>query len=168
MIRLIAILLLFAVTGCGYQVPGRGGSVPEGVEVVYLSMFANQTLEPRLESELTDSVAEALSRVPSIRVVSDKASADTALEGSILSYSTSAIAYDRNDTIREYLARMVVDFKLRRIEDGRLLWQDKLSWKEPYSAKVDKSLQKDLEDKAVREINRRLAEEFLFRLLEDF
>lgn len=168
MIRLVPLLLLLTLLGCGYQVPGHGGSLPEGVETLYLPLFANRTLKPRLENALTDSVAEALGRIPAARLGSREGLADAVVEGDILTYSSSAIAYDKNDTIKEYSARMSVEIKLRRISDGRLLWQDRLTWQEPYLANTDKSLQNDLEDEAIREIDRRLAEEFLFRLLADF
>lgn len=168
MMRLLPILLLLACVGCGYQIPGRGGELPEGVSTVYLPLFSNQTLKPRLENSLTDSVAEALSRVSSIRLVSDKSQADAVVEGAILSYGSTALSYDQNDTIREYRARMIVDIKLRRLQDGKLLWHNRIDWQEPYLTSPDKSLQNDREDAAIREIDQRLAEEFLFRLLEDF
>jgi hypothetical protein len=63
---------------------------------------------------------------------------------------------------------MAVDIKLRRTADGKLLWQQRLDWQEPYLTDTDKSVQTDLEDAAIREVERRLAEEFLFRLLADF
>ena len=168
MMRLLPILLLLACVGCGYQIPGHGGELPERVSTVYLPLFSNQALKPRLENSLTDSIAEALSRVSSIRLVSDKSQADAVVEGVILSYGISALSYDQNDTIREYRARMTVDIKLRRLQDGKLLWHNRIDWEEPYLTSPDKSLQNDREDAAIREIDQRLAEEFLFRLLEDF
>lgn len=168
MIRLLPFLLLLTLLGCGYQIPGQGGSLPEGVETLYLPLFTNQTLKPRLENGLTDSIAEVLSRIPSARLGLSEEQADAVIEGIILSYSSSAIAYDSNDTIKEYRARMAVEVKLKKISDGRLLWKNRLTWQEPYLASTDKSLQNDLEEEAIREIDRRLAEEFLFRLLADF
>ena len=109
-----------------------------------------------------------MNRIPSARLGSTEAQADAVVEGTILSYSSSAIAYDSNDTIKEYRARMAVEVKLRNRSDGRLLWQNRLTWQEPYLANIDKSLQNDLENDAIREIDRRLAEEFLFRLLANF
>jgi outer membrane lipopolysaccharide assembly protein LptE/RlpB len=166
--RLLAMLLLLACAGCGYQVPGRGGELPGGVKAIYLPLFTNRTLKPRLENSLTDAVAEVLSRVASIRLVADQAQADTVVEGTILSYGSAALSYGQNDAIREYGARMAVDIKLRRTADGKLLWQQRLDWQEPYLTDTDKSVQTDLEDAAILEVERRLAEEFLFRLLADF
>ena len=166
--QLIQILMILALVGCGYQIPGHGGELPAGVESIYLPLFSNQTLKPRLENSLTDSVAEVLSRIESIRLVSDKDRADTVVEGTILSYGTSALSYDQNDRIREYRARMSVEMTLRRISDGKLLWKDRLEWQEPYLTNPDKSVQNDLEIDAIREIEQRLAEEFMFRLLTDF
>lgn len=168
MIRLIAVLLLTLVVGCGYQVPGREASLPEGVESIYLPLFANRTTKPGLENHLTDSIYEVLARIPSVRLVSDRASADTLVNGTIRSYGTSAIGYDANDRIREYSSKMTVEIELRRVEDGKLLWQDRFVRQEPFQVNADKMVQNDQEDTAIREIDRRLADDFQFRLMSEF
>ena len=167
-ISFLLLLLLLLLLGCGYHVPGHGGALPDGVETFYLPLFSNQTLKPRLENGLTDSIAEAISRIPSARLVSQEDLADVRVEGTILSYGSSAIAYDSNDTIKEYRAQMLAEVKLRKISDGRLVWQNRLAWQGPYLANSDKSLQNDLEEEAIQELEFRIAEEFLFRLLADF
>lgn len=166
--RLIAILLLLAISGCGYQVPGHEGALPDGIEAIRLTLFVNKSKKPRLEVPLTDAVADALTRIPGVRLVTERDNADAVAEGTILSYGTSAISYDQNDKIREYRARMTIEAKIRRAEDGKLLWQERLAWQEPFPANDDKALQTDLEDRAILEINRRLADQFLSRLMADF
>jgi len=166
--RLIYLLLLLMLCSCGYQFTGRGSAIPDGVKTLYLPLFINQSARPGLENSITDSVAEALSRIQSLQLVSDRQTADTIAEGIILSYGTSALSYDMNDTIREYQAQMSIEFKLRRASDGKLLWQNRIKWQEPYLTNADKAIQDDLESAAIREIERRIAEELLFRLQSDF
>ncbi|PLX90729.1 MAG: hypothetical protein C0619_08775 [Desulfuromonas sp.] len=168
MIRLTLALLLLLCCGCGYQVPGQGDALPGDVQVLYLPLFVNETTKPRLENALTDAVAEALGRLPGVRISADKDTSDAVLEGRVLSYATSAIAYDQADKIREYQSRLSTEVKLRRVEDGRLLWQGRLERKEPFLANIDKTAQNDLEELAIAEINRRMADDLLFRLLADF
>ncbi len=90
------------------------------------------------------------------------------LEGVISSYRTRAYSYDKNDDISEYRSTMVVNAKLRQVEDDRLLWQGQVSWDDEYPAADDKSLQEDFEQQAIEEISLRLAEELFYRLLDDF
>ncbi|HKJ05070.1 MAG TPA: LPS assembly lipoprotein LptE [Geopsychrobacteraceae bacterium] len=168
MMRLICLLLFLTLFACGYQVPGNGSAIPDGIKALYLPLFLNQSAEPRLENSVTDAVAEAFSQIHSLRLVSDKGEADTFAEGVILSYGTSALSYDSQDNIREYLAWMAIELKLRRASDGKLLWQNRVEWHEPYLTNADKSIQNDLENAATREIERRIADELLFRLQSDF
>ncbi|MDT8421136.1 MAG: LptE family protein [Desulfuromonadales bacterium] len=168
MIRLTLAFLLLLCCGCGYQVPGQGEALPGGVKVIYLPLFANETTRPRLENALTDAIAEALGRLPNVRISADKEKADAVIEGRVLSYAVSAIAYDQTDKIREYQSRLRTEIKLRRVEDGRMLWQGRLERQEPFLANIDKGVQTDLEELAIAEVNRRVADDLLFRLLADF
>lgn len=167
--RYLAILLLLAVTaGCGYHFPGQGNALPGGGKSVYLPLFVNRTLEPQLENLVSNEVSRSLARNGNLIQVEKKEQAEAQLEGIISSFTNSAIAYDKNDDISEYRARMKVDALLHRISDGRLLWQGSVTWSEDYSAADDKARQRDLKREAIEEISRRIADELLSRMLDDF
>ena len=165
---LTVLLLLLTVVGCGYHFPAQGGALPGGVQKIFLPLFANETAEPRLENYLSSKVSEVFARNANLLQVEDRQQAEAVLEGVISSYRTRAYSYDKNDDISEYRSTMVVNAKLRQVEDGRLLWQGQVSWDDEYPAADDKSLQEDFEQQAIEEISLRLAEELFYRLLDDF
>jgi glycolate oxidase len=90
------------------------------------------------------------------------------LGGTITAFSSSNLAYNANDDISEYSASVAATAQLVRRSDGKVLWQGSLSRSETYSAKVDKSQQQAGESLAARTASRRLAEDLVARLLEDF
>lgn len=167
--KLLGLLFLaLCLTSCGYNFPGHSGTLPAGVERVYIPLFVNNTAEPLLENELTNRVSEVFSRNSSIVQVKKLTQADAQLFGIISGYSTSAISYDRNDDIGEYKATMTVAVSLIATASKDILWDNDISWSRVYSAADDKGTQEDFEQQAIDEISLRLAEEILYRLLDDF
>ena len=165
---LAVILLLLVLAGCGYHFAGHGNSLPGEVSRVYLPLFANRTLKPQLENLLSNEVGMALARNGNIIEVRSKELAEAVLQGTVSSYATTAIAYDKNDDISEYRAKLTIEVSLRSIADGRLLWQGTVAWSEDYLADNDKARQRELERDAVEKLSRRIADELLSRMLDDF
>jgi len=163
-------LLLFVLflSGCGYSVPGQSGSVPAGVEKIFIPLFVNNTSKPLLENELTNRVSEVFSRNIYIEQVNKQEQSEAILKGVIGSYSSRAISYNSNDDIGEYRATMTVAVALIAKDAVEPLWKRNFSWGSTYLAAEDKGLQDDLEHDAIDEISRRLAEEILHSLLDDF
>lgn len=164
----ILLALLFGLVACGYNFPGQSGSLPGGVEKVYIPLFINQTSEPQLENRMSNMVSEVFSRNRNIDQVENLPQADAVLQGVISNYSSKAISYDQNDDIGEYRATMTVAMELVSTKTELPLWEKSISWKKVYNAADDKSLQEDYEQEAIEEISRRLAEEVLYQLLDDF
>lgn len=166
--RLTIMLLLLLFAGCGYNFPGHGSSLPGGVQKLYIPLLSNQTAEPELENILSSSVSEVFARNDNISQVESLQQAEAILEAKIISYRSRAISYSKNDDISEYRSTMVVEAKLRQQPDGRVLWQGQVTWSDEYRAADDKTIQEDFEQAAIDEISLRLAEELLYRLLDDF
>ena len=167
--RLLSFLvLLFCLSGCGYHFPGQAGALPGGVEQLYIPLFVNKTAEPQLEYKMTSRVSEVFSRNSKVSQVEKREQAEAILVGTIRSYQTRALSYDRNDAIGEYRSTMIVDAVLQQVGSEELLWEGTVTWSSEYNASKDKSAQEDLEQQAIEEITLRLAEEILYQLLDDF
>ncbi len=166
--KIISLVLLICLAGCGYHFPGQSGALPGGVEKLYVPLLVNKTAEPRLENELNSRISEVFARSSKISQVSSPEAAEAVLRGTISSYQTRALSYDSNDDIGEYRSTMVVDVALQRTGSDEILWQKRISWSSEYSAAQDKGTQEDLEQQTIDEITLRLAEEILHQLLDDF
>ena len=162
------VLILLCLSGCGYRFAGSAGALPGGVEKLHIPLFVNQTAVPQLEYQTTSRVSEVFSRNNKISQVEKPKRAEAILIGTVSSYSSRALSYDNQDRIGEYRSTMVIDAELRQVGTEEILWQGTVDWSSDYNAAVDKGVQEDYEQEAIDEIVLRLAEELLYRLLDDF
>lgn len=163
-----SVVLLLSLTGCGYHFSGHAGSLPGGVEKLYIPLFVNKTSEPRLETRFASQVSEVFSRNKKILQVEKREDAEAVLLGTVRDYKNQSLSYDRRDDIGNYYSTMNIDVELRRVKTNELLWQGAISWKEVYRASSDKNIQDLSRQRALQQIILRLSEELLYRLLDDF
>ncbi len=164
----VVVLLCFCLVGCGYHFPGKSGTLPGGVEKLYVPLFVNTTSESRLENKLNYRISQVFARSSKISQVNDREAAEAVLSGTITNYRSDALSYDRNDNIGEYRSSMTVDVVLQRTGSDEVLWKKRISWSSTYRAEGDKGAQYDLEGQAINEITLRIAEEILYQMLDDF
>jgi TolB-like protein len=165
----LSIVSLLLAAGCGYHTPTAGDAwVGEEGRLLNVELFANRTVEPYLDTIVTDEVTAQLSRSRLVEVVEDRAAADLLLTGTVTDFASQAAAYDADDRISEYSARLTVSARLVRRSDGTVLWQEEFRRSETYAALLDKGLQQGEESLAARVVARRIAEDLLARLLTAF
>ena len=168
-LALLGGLLLGLLSGCGYHAPASGDAwVGQGGRTLYVELFANRTVEPYLDSVVTEEMAIRLARSRLVELTEQRGMADLVLDGAVTAFDSSVGAYDAADNISEYTASMTVKARLLRSSDGSVLWQAVLSRSETYPALVDKSLQQEGESLAARVVAKRIAEDLLARLLTTF
>jgi outer membrane lipopolysaccharide assembly protein LptE/RlpB len=166
---LLVSLLFLSLTGCGYRAPNAGDAwVGQQGRTLYVELFANRTVEPYLDSIVTEEVAIQLSRSRLAELTEERKGADLLLGGVVTNFDSNALAYDANDDISEYRARMTVKARLTRSGDGTVLWQQEFTRSETYPALANKSQQQEGENLAARILARRIAEDLYARLLVAF
>ena len=116
-----ALLLLAALLagGCGYTVRG---TLPSHINTVAVPVFRNRTPEPAIEGFITRAVVEAFSTNGRLKVVSS-GQADAVLDGEIIGYSVSSIAFDKDSNVRQYRLVVTLNLKMRDVRRGGLLFQ---------------------------------------------
>ena len=165
---LLVALVLLLTAGCGYHAPGAGDAwLGQQGRTLLVELFANRTVEPYLDSMVTEEVAMQLSRSQLVDLVEDRKGADLLIGGTVTAFESHAVAYADNDNISEYRAGMTVKARLVR-NDGVVLWQEEITRSETYPALTDKSLEQDAESLAARIIARRIAEDLHAHLLAAF
>ena len=166
---LLMALLFLLMAGCGYHAPGAGDAwIGQQGRTLYVELFANRTVEPYLDSVVTEEVAIHLSRSRLAELVEDRNGADLLLGGTVTNFASNAAAYDASDDISEYSAYMTVKARLIRKGDGKVLWQEEFSRSQTYPALANKSAQQEGESLAARVLSRRIAEDIYARLLAAF
>ncbi len=161
-------LLALLLSACGYRLQGRDDTLPGDVRSLYVEMFRNDSYEPYLENTLTNEVVGRFSRHGRVEIVEQPLNAEGILGGRIVTYSNTALSYDRDDNIAEYRSQMTVEAVLRRVDNGEVLWKGPVVWQEDYSVSSDKVLQDDREQAAIQEISQRLADELFSHMIDNF
>ena len=119
---LLLLLLLLAVLpgGCGYTVHG---TLPSHINTVAVPIFRNRTSEPAIESLITRAVVEAFSTNGRLKVVSS-GQADAILDGEIIDYNVTSIAFDRDANVRQYRLLVTVNLRMRDVRRNTVLFQE--------------------------------------------
>ena len=159
--------LLFAsffFTGCGYQIAGRGGHIPEGVRTMAIPVFENKTLEPIVEEELTPVVIREFLRDSRIEVVS-RSQTGLVLQGSVTSYKESPLSFDQDQNVLEYRITVITHLVLVR-QFSEILWERDVTESAEYRVSSDVMSTRVAKLLALREIARNLAQDAADRVLQ--
>lgn len=162
--RCLLLAVMLATAGCGYRLARKG---PAGGETVAIPVFANKSLRPNLEAWLTARLVDEFAAARGGRVVPvDRA--DLELNGTILSYVTTASAFSAADRMAMYKAEMTVEAVLRQRKSGTVIWKGTVRAAQDYPVNADLALQLNAEEAAGRELCRKIAEEISRRSGETF
>jgi hypothetical protein len=93
------------------------------IHTVYVPIFKNRTLWRGLEFELTQAVVKQIQWKTPFRVVSDRASADTELTGTIISFNKSLVNRNQLNEVREAETTLAVEVVWRNLRTGDILSQ---------------------------------------------
>jgi outer membrane lipopolysaccharide assembly protein LptE/RlpB len=111
------VLLVAAVSGCGYSLRGN---LPSHIQTIAVPIFLNRTQEPAVESFITRAVVEAFSTNGRLRLARVE-DADAILEGEIIGYAVDSIAFDRNANVRLYRLRVTMNLTMRDLRRNVVL-----------------------------------------------
>jgi hypothetical protein len=111
----MGLVLLMAVTGCGYQLSGRPGTIPGPLRSISVPIFVNGTPVPGLEHLFTTAVRQQLQRDGRVRLGTE-ATATARLRGEVTRYEIIVLATNPDDFVLEY--RVETGLRLT-VEDRR-------------------------------------------------
>ena len=117
--RAVLLGLLVGLSGCGYTV---GGTLPSHINTVAVPIFRNRTPEPAIESLITRAVVEAFTTNGRLKVVGSE-KADAILDGEIVGYNVTSIAFDRDANVRLYRLLVTVNLRMRDVRRNTVLFQ---------------------------------------------
>ena len=105
--RILSLLLLLLLVGCGYHSPGNSDNwVGDESRLLYVQLFENRTVEPYLDNYITDAVVAELSRSRLLELTENPDLADVRLVGEVKDFDSKARSYSSSDDITAYTATM--------------------------------------------------------------
>jgi outer membrane lipopolysaccharide assembly protein LptE/RlpB len=168
--KLLWIVPLVLLAGCGYSTGGRATRLPKSVQTIAIPAFVNQTQSYRIEQTMTAAVVREFNSRSNYTVVSDAAAgADATLRGTIVSTQLSPLTYD-SQTGRASSAMVIVTMKVSVTDkQGKPLFENQnYVFREQYQVSREISSFFEEESPAVERMARDFARTLVADILENY
>lgn len=113
-----AILFSGCLAGCFYTVRT---SVPGHIKTIAIPVFVNRTLQPTLETDLTQVVIDRFQKDNHL-ALAEAGSADAVLEGTLVNYENRVYRFDENAQAQEYIVTVTMDAVVKDQVKNKDLW----------------------------------------------
>jgi outer membrane lipopolysaccharide assembly protein LptE/RlpB len=168
--RSLTLLLLTALTGCGYHQVGSATHIPTNVHTLSVPIFATKVQAYHTEMAFTQAVVHELNTRTQYRVLNNNTEdADAVLHGTILVQTVAPLTYDATTgQTSSYLVTITAKVILTA-HDGHVLYEnDSITYREQYQSTQDLSgfIQED--SAAVHRMSRDFAQALVSDMLESF
>ncbi len=165
----LLLVLLVAVSGCGYTLVGTASNIPEHIETVYLEPFENTTQRVQVEQILTQAVADELVKRSRLTVVSVAEEADSLVRGVVTGLVTTPVTFDAEGRATEYLISITVKVAfIERISDEAIWKNDRYLFRENFDSDPSALTFFDRERIALEQVSASFARTLVSDLLEGF
>jgi outer membrane lipopolysaccharide assembly protein LptE/RlpB len=167
---LAALLVAVVLGGCGYHTVGRSSALAPDVHTIAIPEFASQSREFRVEQLLTDAVIREFNTRTQFKVVNNPhEDADAVLKGTVLSASSTPLAYD-SQTGRAASALVTVSVQVTLTNrQGKILFQNpSYLFHDQYEISRDVSTFFQEESPAMERLSRDFAHTLVANILEAY
>ena len=117
------LVVALLVAGCGYQLVGRQGVVPGGIDSIVIGRFENFSREYDLDEKLVFALEREFYRRGVIRLEEKEELGEAELKGAIRAFRSRPVTFDATDEALQYEIELTVDALLQRRSDGKVLWR---------------------------------------------
>ncbi len=163
------VVAVLALSACGYNLVGRGSTVPPDIHSVFLKALENKTQRQQVDQVLTQAVAKELVTRKRFTVVNEEAGADAEISGAVTGFSVIPVTLDQQGRATQYEISITAQVKFRRLKDDTVLWSnDRYNFRASYEVPVSNTAYFDRENLAIEEVAPQFAQTMLSDLLEGF
>ncbi len=172
MVACIALFLLLLVSaGCGYNFTAHGGSRLSSKQKVWVAYFENLTVYPHASVVLKRALFDQFAAMRGILPAGEPDDGDIWVEGKLTAYGNSVLSYTAADAAKEYRLTITADVTVRRCsaeKDSKPLWKGSVvAWQDyPVGATIE--LQRSSEDAALSAAGRKLAQQLIFNIEQNY
>jgi hypothetical protein len=164
----LTLILLAALTGCGYHVSGHGDMLPKTINTIAIPSFGNLTSRYKLARTLpTDVGREMISRTK-YKIVAEPSQADAVLTGTVRNFAAypTISAGGRSTTIE---AVVTLDVTLTNRATGAVLFSRAgAEFRERYEISIDPKAYFDESGTAMERLSKSVARSVVSAILEKF
>jgi outer membrane lipopolysaccharide assembly protein LptE/RlpB len=168
--RLLTLLLLTTLTGCGYHQAGSATHIPLNVRTLAVPIFTTRAQAFHTEMAFTQAVVSEINTRTKYRIINTASpDADATLTGTILSQTVAPLTYDANTGQTSSYLLSITAKVLLTAHDGHVLYRnDAILYREQYQSTQDLNgfIQEDAA--AVNRVAKAFAQAIVSDMLESF
>ena len=155
-------------SSCGYRLRGTGSFLPPHIETMSIPVFRNRSPRYELDVKLTRAVIDEMVARSKVKIVGDGQNADAVLEGEIVSYSATPIAFTGEVRPDRYNIRVTAKILLRdRIKQKILFSNQGFTYIQEYEVPQGSDFE-SVENEAIDKVAGRFARSLVSTILEGF
>lgn len=162
---------MLLLAGCGYRFTADSGSRLTAGQTVWVPYFKNVTVYANASVALKRAVFEQFAEQRNIMPAATPDQGDLVLEGVLIGYSNSVVSYSAADTAMEYRLTITADITVRKRGDAttaKPLWKGSLSAWQDYPVSATVELQRSSEDAALTVASRKLAQQLIWQMEQNY
>jgi outer membrane lipopolysaccharide assembly protein LptE/RlpB len=167
---MLALAAGLVASGCGYHTLGHSAVLPQNIHTIAIPGFISQSRMFRVEQLLTDAVVREFNTRTQFRIVhDDREDADAVLKGTVLSASSTPLAYD-SVTGRAASALVTISVQITLTDrQGKVIFQNpSYLFHDQYEISRDLNSFFEEESPAVDRMSRDFAHTLVANILEAY
>jgi hypothetical protein len=169
-------IVLFAATGCGYALVGRGTVVDPTIKKIAVPLFKDSTGKPSLDQKITQKVVEELLKRGRFDVTSERIGADAVVEGELLRYDQTPVGFTDAGTAAaartqasRYAVTLTARVRYAKTGQDEPIWaNESFSFRDEYDVGSDPTAFFDQQGQAVERLSTSFARSLVSAMLEAF
>jgi outer membrane lipopolysaccharide assembly protein LptE/RlpB len=169
--RLIPVVMVIALTGCGYSLVGTSSFLPPEIQKLHVELFANQTARADMDQRVAEALNLEWVRRGRFQLVDRPDEADVVLSGTMTRLTVIPVTFDENGRANEYQMTLLTAVRLEDVREGDpvLLWEDEaFSRRTSYAVDQDAVDYFDRQREAMDELSREYSRALVSAVLEGF
>jgi hypothetical protein len=123
--------LAFVISGCGYALAGKGGSLPANIKRIGVA-FQNESTTPEIDRLITDAVIAELMKRGKYSVGTETTGVDAVLTGSIQSVTPIATAFTSAQQASKYTVTVLAKAEFKQTADNKITFSDTIRVTDEY------------------------------------
>jgi hypothetical protein len=112
------------MSGCGYNLAGRGNFLPSYIRVIGIPVFGNNTSVYDIEQLFTQRVRSEFLGRGRYQVVPLSEGADAILSGTVTGLSLEPSGFNENQQATRYIVRVQLKIEFRDVKANKLIWEN--------------------------------------------
>jgi hypothetical protein len=163
------LILLCLLASCGYHSAGQADLLPKTIVTIGVPAFTNGTTRYKLTDWMPEEISKELIARSRYRVV-DASRADAVLKGSVLGYSANTALFDQKTALATSVEiHVALQVSLVERTTGKVLFsRPRIDVTENYEIPVQQGQYFDESDSALQRISKRVAQQVVSAILNDF